>query len=339
MSSSKTGVLLLNLGSPSGYDVASVRKYHREFFSDPFVFDISNFGRQLLTNLVILPFRSPKVAGYYKKIWTENGSPLIAHMHSLAVVLQNKLGESYKVAIAMNYGVPSMGEALVELNDPALDRLVAVPLFPQFAASTSGSVMHSLEKHLKSWPGHPPFDWVKSFCNHPAFIRAWAARSRDYNLADYDHLIFSFHGLPIRHIRQQERCGWRCLEPGCCDSIRAENSGCYRARCYETARLLASALQIEKPEYSVAFQSRLGRASWIRPYMADVVKNCAVNGKSKLLVFPLSFVADCLETIHEIGSEYKERFVQMGGEQLDVVESLNDAEFWCDGLCSIITGS
>lgn len=333
----KTGILLINLGTPDSTSVKDIRKYHRQFFSDPRVFDMSGVGRFLLRNFIILPFRSPKIAKMYTEIWMKEGSPLLHYGLQVQRQLQENLKTDYVVELGMNCGNPSIAHALDKLKSYQLDKLIIVPLFPQYASSTSGSVNDAVMKIVKTWQVIPNINFISFFYNHPAFINAWAERAKLYNLAEYDHVLFSFHGVPERHITKADYSGKCLIDASCCSQITANNKYCYKAQCYETARLLARKLNIPEDSRSICFQSRLGRIPWIQPYAEDTIISLAKAGKKNVLVFSPAFVADCLETKHEIGVEYNHIFQQNGGTKLTLVESLNDHPAWIEALSQIIS--
>lgn len=329
----KTGVLLVNLGTPDSPSVKDVRKYLHQFFSDPLVIDMPWFSRQLLKYLIILPLRSPKSAQLYQSIWTKDGSPLLVHSLALKEKLQESLGDKYQVEIGMRYGNPCIEAALEKLNAAKVNKLIILPLFPQYASSTTGSAIDAVKAALiKTEITNIRF--IPPFFNHVMFINAWAEQASAYNIADYDHILFSFHGLPERHILKDAQES--CLRENCCDEIDNQNANCYRAQCHETAKLIAIRLNIASTFYAVTFQSRIGRTPWIKPHTDKKITELAKNGAKKILVFAPSFVADCLETLHEISIKYKKLFIESGGEQLDLVESLNSHPAWVSALKQLI---
>lgn len=334
----KTGVLLINLGTPDSPSTSDVRKYLREFLNDPRVIDISPLGRFLLVNGVIVPFRAPKSAKLYKQIWTERGSPLLFHGLDVRDKLQAHLGDDYIVAFGMRYQNPTLKSALDVLYRNNIKKLIILPLYPQYASSSTGSSMEKLFAEFGRWPTMPDIKIINSFYNHPSFIAAWKEAASSYNPKDYDHVVFSFHGLPERQIKKCDISGTCLLNENCCATITDKNHQCYRASCFETARLLAKALNIAGENYTVSFQSRLGRTPWIKPYSDVIIKELAGKGMKKLLVFSPAFVADCLETLYEIGTEYNELFKEHGGEKVQLVESLNSHDTWIEALKEIITG-
>ena len=333
-----TGVLLLNLGTPDSPGVADVRRYLREFLTDPRVIDINPVGRWLLLNLVILPFRPAKSAHAYQKIWTEQGSPLLFHSRGLTAGVQAALGPSYVVELGMRYGAPSIPAALAKLQaaDPA--KIVVLPLFPQYSSAATGSAMDRVYEIVgKAW-NVPAVEAIGDFYDDPGFIAAFAQVARPH-LEGFrpDFVLFSYHGLPERHMRKSDQTGRHCLQsPGCCAAISSANRHCYRAQCYATTRALATQLALTDERHSVAFQSRLGRTPWIHPYTDEVLPELARAGKKRLAVMCPAFVADCLETVEEIGIRAKEQWRSLGGEDLILVPSLNAEPVWIEQVARMI---
>jgi ferrochelatase len=322
--------LLINLGTPDAPTTPAVRRYLREFLSDPRVIDINPIGRALLLNLVILPFRPAKSAAAYQKIWdAETGSPLLSHSKALAAGVAAQLGAGWQVELAMRYGKPSIADGLERLR--GCDRIVVLPLYPQYAASsTSTSVARVMELATARWDV-APLEIVPAFYAEPKFIAAFAAVARPVLAeARADHVLFSFHGLPERQIRKSGDAN--CLaSPTCCD--RDPPPTCYRAQCFATARALVKELAIT--DYTVCFQSRLGRTPWITPHTDVVIGELAKTHK-RLAVFCPAFVADCLETLEEIGMRAKEQWLAAGGEELVLVPSLNATPAWVDAVCALV---
>jgi len=331
----ETGVLLVNLGTPDSPSVPDVRKYLREFLSDPRVIDISPAGRWMLVNFIIAPIRSSRSAKLYKEIWTANGSPLMFYSERQKKLLQEKLGTGYRVELAMRYQSPSIESVLQQFSKPEFKKIIVVPLFPQYASASTGSVHEKIMSLIRTWQVIPEIKFINNFCNHSAFIDPFTAIGKKYNPASYDHVLFSFHGLPERQVIKADGFN-HCLKENCCASLGEKNSFCYRAQCFETARCLAKNLNLAFEDYTVCFQSRLGRTPWIKPYADETIEALAKKGKKKLLVFAPAFVSDCLETIYEIGVEYDVLFRKLGGEKIQLVESLNDNPAWIDGLASLV---
>ena len=327
----KTGILIVNLGTPDSPSVKDVRKYLREFLSDPRVIDTSAFARWMLVNFIIAPIRSSRSANLYKKIWTDNGSPLLYYSEKQMRLLQEKLGDGFHVELAMRYQNPSIQFALDRLSRLKLRKIIVLPLFPQYASASTGSVHEKIMSIVSSWQVVPEIRFINSYPNDPGFIKALTEIGITHKPENYDHVLFSFHGLPERQIKKANDSK-HCLIGNCCAVFENNNAFCYRAQCYETARCLANNLQIPVERYTVCFQSRLGRSPWIKPYSDRVIEDLAKKGMKKILVFAPAFVSDCLETIYEIGVEYDELFKKHGGNKVQLVESLNDHPAWIDAM-------
>ncbi len=339
MKRGKQGVLLINLGTPDSYETADVRKYLREFLMDRRVIDIPYFRRWMLVNGIIAPTRAPKSAEIYKEVWTDEGSPLLVYGQRVKELLQQVLGNEYLVALGMRYGNPSIKEALEELRSAQVSEITVIPLYPQYASATTGSTIEKLNEELSTWELVPSLHIVSQFLEHPLFVKAFAEVGRKYlEEKEYDHILFSYHGLPERQILKASCDNYCQLNDKCCSVYHSKNQFCYRAQCYQTTRLLAEALNIPEEKYSVCFQSRLGKTPWIQPYIEDVVPELPKQGKKKVLAFSPAFVADCLETTIEIGEEFKEEFLEAGGEEWQLVESLNDNPLWIDCLKALVLG-
>jgi protoporphyrin/coproporphyrin ferrochelatase len=331
------GLLLVNLGTPDQPEAPAVRRYLREFLSDPRVLDIGPIGRAALLNLVILPRRPARSADAYRKIWGERGSPLLYHGRDLAAGVADKLGPAWRVELAMRYGSPSIPDALERLRAAGADQVLVFALYPQFASSSTGSTLEAVYTHAAARWNTPMLSTVPAFYDDPAFIGAFAAVGRPaLEALRADHVLMSFHGLPERHMRRSDESGQHCLaSPGCCDRIEGANRNCYRAQCYATARALAAALDLADRGWSVSFQSRLGRTPWIKPYTDEVIPELAARGTRRLAVFCPAFVADCLETLEEIGIRAREQFLAAGGEELTLVPSLNRSPAWIDAVVDL----
>lgn len=333
----KTGILLVNLGTPDSPEVPDVKKYLKQFLLDERVIDIPALNRNLLVRGIIVPFRSPKTSALYKKIWNEQGSPLMYYSVLQHTMLKERLGESYQVELAMRYQNPSIESALERLKVGLVDKIIVVPLFPQYASASTGSVMQLVMEIVSKWFTIPPIEFVNSFHNHPLMIDIFAENAKKHQIESFDHLLFSFHGLPERQIYKCDHSGDYCLKvENCCETLNNTNKFCYSAQGHDTARLIASKLGIKRENYTVCFQSRLGKEPWMQPYTTDVLKKLASEGKKRLLVFSPAFVADCLETIYEISVEYNEEFQEMGGEHVQLVESLNDDPKFIDLLEDLV---
>jgi ferrochelatase len=329
--------LLLNLGTPEAPEPREVRRYLREFLSDPRVIDLPAIWRALFVYLVILPVRPRRSAEAYRKIWTARGSPLLFHGWDLATKLGDALGAP--VELGMRYGRPSIAGALARLRAQGLDRIAVLPLFPQYSSAAWGSAVERLFADASRLANVPAFEVVPPFYDHPAFVEAFAAVARPV-LADLapERVIMSFHGLPERQIaKSDESGGAHCLRSeACCERIVDANRFCYRAQCFATARAIAARLELPPDRWEVAFQSRLGRTPWIRPYTDVRVREIAAGGVKRVAVLCPSFVADCLETLEEIGIRAHEDFRAHGGDELRLVPSLNSEPVWVEGAARIL---
>jgi ferrochelatase len=314
-----------------------VRPYLREFLSDDRVIDIAPWRRWLLLNLIILPFRPRRSGEAYEKIWTERGSPLLFHTKDLAEKVQARCGDRVLVDIAMRYGNPSIERALARFKREGVDRIVVFPLYPQYSSAATGSSIEKVERTAARAWNTPYLQFVPPFYEHRAFIDACLAVARPVvNEAAWEKVLFSFHGLPERHCLKSDESGAHCLKSDdCCDRIVAANRNCYRAQCFATARALASGLGIHEDRYIVCFQSRLGRTPWIRPYTDEVVVQLAQDGVKRAVILSSAFVADCLETIEELGIRAADSFKAAGGETLRLVPSVNATDAWADGVVAL----
>lgn len=335
----KTGVLLVNLGTPDSTSTGDVRKYLREFLMDWRVIDIPFISRWLLVNLIIAPFRAPKSAKEYQKLWTDRGSPLLFHTQDLKERLVKLMDPAlYQVEIAMRYQSPSIEEGLTALNRENVKEIIVLPLFPQYASATNGSVIDKVMEVARKWQVIPHISFISNFVEHPGFLEAWAELGREMLAKeDYDIFLFSYHGLPERQIKKASVGGYCQLNEKCCAHYTRKNQFCYRAQCFLTTRLIAEKLGLPKEKSVTCFQSRLGKDPWIRPYTEDLVKELATEGIKKVLVFSPAFVADCLETTIEVGEEYREQFLELGGEKWDLVPSLNSGEPWVECVKDLIS--
>ena len=334
---SKKGILLVNLGTPDSPSVADVRKYLREFLMDGRVIDVNPVWRSILVKGIIAPFRGPKSAKLYQEIWSEKGSPLLYYSILQAELLQKKLGDDYQVEMAMRYQSPSIESALAKLKDAKVDSIKVLPLFPHYASASTGSVLEKVMNLVKQWQTIPPISFVNSFHDNELMIETFADNAIKHQPETYDHILFSFHGLPQRQLIKSDHSGQHCLKiDNCCATLTENNKFCYSAQCHDTARLIVEKLGIEKDKFTVCFQSRLGKDPWVKPYTSEVVAELAKKGVKKLLVFCPAFVADCLETIYEVSVEYNDEFKALGGEHVQLVESLNDNPKWIEAMEELV---
>ena len=329
----------MNLGTPDAPETGAVRRYLREFLSDPRVIDINAIGRAALLNLVILPRRPSRSAEAYRKVWTDRGSPLLFHSLDLTEKVRARLGTDWHVELAMRYGKPSVESALAEFRAAGVDRIAVFPLFPQYASSSTGSALEKVYREVVGAWNVPSISVIGAFYADPGFIEACAAASRPtVEAANPDFVLMSFHGLPERQIRKSDESGGsHCLQSAsCCDAIAHANRNCYRAQCFATARGIASALALADDGWSVSFQSRLGRTPWIRPYTDVVFGELRERGIERLVVLCPAFVADCLETLEEIGIRAAEQWHELGGESLTLAPAVNSSDRWADAVTDIV---
>jgi len=322
------GVLLVNLGSPDSTDPKDVKKYLGEFLMDERVIDVPYWARTLLVKGIVLNTRPKKSAEAYQKIWWEEGSPLIV----LSERLQKKIDEqtSVPIALAMRYGTPNIKQGLQELKEKGVDEVLLFPLYPQFAMATTETILVLAEELRKEFFPEMSFTTVPPFYNHPDYVST-LARSIAENLEDkeYEHLLFSYHGVPERHIRKSDVTNSHCkIDGSCCQTASTAHQFCYRHQCFETTRLVAKELGLKPNTYSVSFQSRLGFDPWLKPYTDRTIERFGKQGMKKLAIVTPAFVSDCLETLEEIAMEGEEIFHEVGGKDFSVVPCLNDREDW-----------
>jgi ferrochelatase len=331
----KTCVLLINLGTPDSPSVKDVRKYLFEFLNDPRVIDINPIGRFFLVNCIIVPFRAPKSAKIYKELWTDKGSPIMIFGESVKEKLQKELGDDFDVELAMRYKNPSLDEVCARMEKRGYEKIIILPLFPQYASASTGSAIEKAMKGISKWWVIPEIKIISQFYDDENYLNCVIEQSKKYNLSDYDHILFSYHGLPERQVDKVYSDGKPCKDHKCEDEINEDNTYCYKATCFATTRSLAKKLNLTKDRYTVCFQSRLDK-DWLEPFSDKVVEEWAKKGAKKLLVFSPAFVADCLETTVEIGIEYQKIFKDNGGEKVQLVESLNDHPLWIETLKKMV---
>lgn len=324
----KIAVLLINTGSPRSLRILDVACYLRQFLSDQRIIDIAGWRRHLLVNLVIVPSRVWQSRRAYRQIW-QDGSPLLDHSRRFASGLSERLpDDKYLVAIAMRYGRPSIAETLTELLAQEIDRLLIVPMFPQYSSAANGSAIAESLRQLADKLVIPQLTVVNDFYRQPFFIDALAESIRPY-VKKIDHLLFSYHGLPERQLPCKR-------SDNCCAQATADNRACYRFHCLQTTGAVAKKLNLVNSFYSTSFQSRLGRMPWIKPYTDSVVPKLAEQGCRKIAVVCPSFVADCLETIEEIAIRLRDDFIAHDGQQLTLIPCLNSNKDWLDGFADYV---
>lgn len=330
------GIVLMNLGSPDSTRVKDVRKYLNEFLMDERVMDIAYLARLLLVRGIIVPFRAPKSAEVYKTIWTKEGSPLIVLTKQLQAALQNQVAEP--VEIAMRYGGPTPEEAFNNLlkREPGIEEVVAVPLYPHYAMSSYETAVEYAKAAYTKNNYSFTLKFVPSFYNNADYINALAENMSRYIHEEFDHILFSYHGVPGRHIMKSDTTGCHCLKvENCCQTPSTAHATCYRHQCFTTTDLVTRQLNIPKNKYSISFQSRLG-TGWLEPFTDIRLAEMPNEGIKKLLIICPAFVSDCLETLEEIEERGKEIFTKAGGVSYKMIPCLNTNTMWVDALKKLI---
>lgn len=337
----KTGVLLIQLGTPDSPKVSDVRRYLTEFLNDPRVIDLPWIARKLLVNGIIVPFRAPKSAKIYKELWdlSNNISPLLTHTENTIAKLKDRFGadENVHFHMAMRYQNPSMDMVLDEMRKLNYDKIIILPLFPQYASASGGSAIEKAMNIIRKWWVIPDIEIISQFYDHEGYLDAIVERAKEFDFKDYDRIMFSYHGLPDRHVDKVYDTGL-CEDQPCETQLNELNKFCYKATCYATTRLLAEKMGLKESDYTVAFQSRLDK-KWLTPFSDKVIEQWAEEGAKRVLAFSPAFVADCLETLIEIGVEYHEDFQEMGGELVQLVPSTNDHPRFIDCLEDLVRKS
>lgn len=333
----KKGVLLVNLGSPDSIETKDVRKYLDEFLMDERVIDIPYLLRALLVKGIILNTRPKKSAKAYKKIWWPEGSPLIVLSKRLQEKVQEKI--DIPVELAMRYGNPSIAYGLQQLLDQGVTHVLVIPLYPQFAMATTETILALTEELVKEKFSALQVESLPAFYHKKEYVQNLATSIQEYTSSfQPDYILFSYHGVPERHIKKSDVTKSHCKIDGhCCVTPSAAHEFCYRHQCYETTRQVAAHLGLEEGTYSTSFQSRLGRDPWLQPYTDATIDSLAQRGIKKLAVATPAFVSDCLETLEEIGMEAAHSFKENGGEAFLSIPCLNDREDWVLTLSQWIT--
>ncbi len=311
----KTGILLVNLGTPSSPSPRDVRRYLTEFLTDERIISIPWLARQILVRGIIIPMRYHKSAKSYAEIWTTEGSPLMKHSTALLEKIRSRMGSACHVELAMRYQHPSISSALEKLKGSS--RLIIFPLFPQYASATTGSIHQNVMEIISQWREIPELHFINSFPTNKKMIKTFAALANPYKPGNYDHILISFHGIPKKQV--------------------TNNIQCYSSQCYATGNAIAKALHLPEKSFSICFQSRLGSEEWLKPYFSNTMKNLIQEGEKRILVIAPSFVCDCLETLYEIAITYRNTFLSLGGEAFDLVPALNTHPLWIDSIEDIIT--
>lgn len=331
-----TGILIVNLGTPDAPTRSAVYRYLKQFLLDPRVIDINPIARNLLVRGIIAPFRSGKSAQAYRELWTENGSPLKFYGENLVAQVRQLLGPKYAVELAMRYQNPSIESAIQRLMQAKVSKIKVFTLFPQYASATTGSVHEEVMRVLSRQQIIPAAEFVSAYPTWQPMIDLFVKNAAKFDLSTYDHVLFSYHGLPQRQLRKADAFSHCLQKADCCQTLTPVNQFCYSAQCHATTQAIAGQLKLKPEQYTVCFQSRLGRDPWTQPYTVQVIEKLAKSGAKRLLVFCPAFTADCLETTIEIGEEYREDFLKWGGEQLDLVESLNAQPAWATAVADYL---
>lgn len=313
-----TGILLINLGTPDNPKRSSVRRYLKQFLSDPRVIELPSILRWLLLTCIILPFRTAKTAHAYAAVWLQNGSPLLVNSQKIQNALQATLGNKYKVVLGMRYGNPSIALALQELQKSEVEQIIVLPLFPQYTSAVSGSALELVLRIIAQSKNILPLKVLTNFYNNDLYIQAMVASIQPFLTEAYDFLLMSFHGIPERQL----------INPGV---------DCYKTQCLQTAQLIAERLNLPSEKWLVSFQSRLGRLPWIKPYTEQTLIELRQRGINNLLIVCPSFVADCLETVEEIGIRAKNQWLALGGSGFKLVPCLNASQEWIYALRNILS--
>lgn len=332
----KKAVLIINLGSPNNASISSVWKFLKEFLMDGRVIDIPYLLRLFLVNLIIIPFRVRNSTKEYKKMWRKFGySPIFKYTESLTKKINSKIGNDFTCYYAMRYQNPSIHSVLKKIYENNHDELVILPLYPQYAAASTGSTIAKCYDVIARWWNFPKVTVINHFYDDENFINCFVSNVKKIDYSKYDHVLFSYHGLPERHVDKTYTDQSLCKDHSCENGVTEENKFCYKAMCYETTNLIAKKLKLSKKKYTVTFQSRLDN-KWLKPFTDDVLEDMIELKKYKLLVLSPAFVSDCLETCIEIDESYKEDFIKAGGKELKMVPSLNDSDEWVDTIINLV---
>lgn len=325
------GVLLVNLGSPDAPSVAAVRRYLREFLMDSRVLDVSWFVRFLVVHCAILPFRPKQSAHAYHSVWTAEGSPLIVISKSVRALLQERV--SIPVELAMRYQNPSIPDSIRSLSQKGIEEVLLIPLFPHYAMSSYETAVVRVKEVAAALAPRMTFHVQPPYYDQADYVAALTASAKDFLAKGYDHLLFSFHGLPERQLRKADPTGCHCLTvQNCCDVPSPAHATCYRAQCFKTVAAFVQRAGVPRDKYSISFQSRLGRDPWLKPYTDHELARLPSVGIKRLLVICPAFVSDCLETLEEIGIRGRDTFVNAGGTQFAQIPCLNEHPLWLEAL-------
>lgn len=322
------GVLLVNLGSPDSTDPKDVKKYLGEFLMDERVIDLPLLARTLLVKGIILNTRPKKSAAAYKKIWWDEGSPLIVISERLTAKIDDMT--SVPVELAMRYGSMTMKKGLENLHNKGVDEVFIIPLYPQFAMATTETILVLANEIIAEHFPKMQLTSLPAFYKHPDYVKVLSGSIGEHlEGLDYEHLLFSYHGVPERHIRKSDITQSHCkIDGSCCQTASEAHKYCYRHQCYETTRLVGETLGLKEGTFSTSFQSRLGFDPWLQPYTDRTIERFGKEGVKKMAIVTPAFVSDCLETLEEIAMEGEEIFHEMGGKEFTTIPCLNDRDDW-----------
>ena len=329
---SERGILLVNLGSPASTEIADVRRYLNQFLMDPCVVDLPWLPRRLLVSMILL--RRPQESAHaYASIWWDEGSPLVVITRRVRDALRSRL--DMPVEMAMRYGEPSIEQGILALVEQGVDEILLLHQYPQFADSTITTVVREAQRVLTKLSLKVRLTVLPAFHDRPDYLDALAANTQPHLADGFDHLLFSYHGLPERHLRKVDPTGCHCLKTSdCCERPSPAHATCYRSQCVAVSRRMAEHFNLSDDQWSMSFQSRLGRDKWIEPYTEAQLEELAARGVKRLLVMCPAFTADCIETLEEIGDRGREQFINAGGEELVLIPCLNDHPQWMDVLAN-----
>ena len=328
------GILLINLGSPKKLDLNSVKSYLKEFLSDDLVIDLPKTIQKLLVNLIILPVRSKNTLEAYSSIWTKEGSPLIVNTKSIADALADE--SQIPVSFAMRYQEPSISKAIEELCNQGCNDIKVLPLYPHYAMATSLTTINEVKDIVAREYPHIEVSFINSFHDGDGYINSLADKISQYFTDEFDYLLFSYHGIPERHIRKTDPTQSHCLQKSnCCSIDSSAKPFCYKAQVLETSRLCAEKLKLDNSRWGVSFQSRIG-PGWLKPFSDITLKELPKKGKKKIAVVCPSFVADNLETLEEMEIRGKKTFMDAGGSNFTYIPCLNSDESWISYLSKLV---
>ena len=335
ISETEFGVLLVNLGTPKSPTTRDIRRYLREFLSDPKVMTMAPALRWTLVNLIIVPFRPKRLVPAYKMIWLDEGSPLLVYSRALRDRLATRLGDRYFVDLAMRYQQPDIGSALSRMKERGVRKLIVLPQFPQYSEAATGSVVARIKENVAELGNPFEVEMLYDFHDAPGFIEAQAETARPLLAqAEWDHVLFSYHGLPESQIRTVTGC---LTTEDCCQKAREAGHRCYRAQCFGTSMSLAQSLGLDADRWSTSFQSRLTREPWIKPYTDFVLPELYDRGVRTLLVMCPAFTADNLETAEEIDIRLRAQWADLGGTAFEVAACVNDSPTYAEALAQWVT--